>query len=80
MMCVWGHFNSHSFAHACLEIACQKWEVWFILGSLALGEESDAMVKIMKNLPKKTVDQMKLSEYLWEIQEMRWLIEAFIPD
>lgn len=41
------------------------------MGSLALGEESDAMVKITKNLPKKTVDQMKLSEYLWEIQEMR---------
>ena len=41
------------------------------MGSLALGEESDAMVKIMKNLPKKTVDQMKLSEHLWEIQEMR---------
>ena len=52
----------------------------FIFGSLAIGEESDAMVKITKNLPKKTVDQMKLSEYLWEIREMRYLIEAFIPD
>ena len=58
MMCVWGHFNSHSFAHACLEIACQK-----MGGLIYFG--------ITKNLPKKTVDQMKLSEYLWEIQEMR---------